>query len=69
MYFHQRKSLINKHKAAQKKSLVLRPKFSKKEGRAGGFLFIFKIFLLNSLVKFHEEEFEGDVFFVLNITG
>ena len=54
----------------KKKSLVLRPRFSKKEGRAGGFFFLFsRFFLLNSLVKFHEEEFDGDMLFVLNITG
>ena len=31
-------------KAAQKKSLVLRPSFLKKEGRAGGIFFYFQIF-------------------------
>lgn len=42
--------------------------FSEKEGRAD-FSFIFNFFLLDSLLKFHEEEFGGDMLFVSNITG
>ena len=41
-----------------------------KRGAGGRIFFLFsRFFLLNSLVKFHEEEFDGDMLFVLNITG
>ena len=43
--------------------------FDKKERRVGGFFFIFNSFLLNSLLKLHEEEFDGDMLFVSNITS